>query len=89
MGFELPSESQDVSLPSLATPDGIDPRKKVAMALQYQRGLMKKSPIGDAANSLLQVWNMNRQLPNQMNVPQNGQNGQGQVPPYIPPPPVY
>lgn len=38
-------------------------RRKVAMALQYARGLQKPSPIGDFANMALQMWNMKRRMP--------------------------
>jgi len=38
-------------------------RRKVAMALQFQRG-MNKHPWARFANSALQAWNMNREIPN-------------------------
>lgn len=37
-------------------------RKKVALALSMQ-GKMNKHPWGQAANQMLQVWNMKRDIP--------------------------
>lgn len=44
---------------------GFDPeaqRRKVAMALQLQRG-MNKHPLSQFANTALQAWNMSRKMP--------------------------
>lgn len=44
-------------------PFGDDQRKKVALALQYQKGLFKKTPMGDLSNGLLALYNQ-QQKPN-------------------------
>ena len=41
----------------------INPRQKIAMALQAQKGLFKQTPMGNFGNSMLQMWNMNRPRP--------------------------
>ena len=41
----------------------IDPRQKIAMALQAQKGLFKQTPMGNFSNSLLQMRNMKRPMP--------------------------
>lgn len=49
-----------------ADPTAFDPeakRRKVAMALQAQRGMGQQHPWGQMANTAMQLWNMKRTIP--------------------------
>jgi len=58
-----PTPPPDAMAPSTDMTGSMDPRQKVALALQYQRGMGKQTPMGNMANTMLQVWNKYRTLP--------------------------
>lgn len=41
----------------------MDPRQRVAMALQMQKRIGKQHPLGQAVNNAFQAWNMRRPMP--------------------------
>lgn len=53
-----------------------DPRKKIAMALQLQRGMQKPTPMGNLANTALQAYNAFRTPP----TPSMGMTPRGPAP---------